>query len=166
MLRLLTLFMATVLLGAPTLAQDALIRHFNPAVFEGVLKDAAARINETVTTSTEQLDDGTPLVTAVTSGGTKFGMVGTACSDGGKCVGVNMIVIMEVPPACITTKQVNQWNVDSAYAKYLIMEPGQVALTRYIILDHGQDRQNLVIDAMNYISTMNALVDETANCYS
>lgn len=164
MLRCLTLFLATVMLGMPALAQDALIRHFNTQVFESVLSDAAERVDETVTTATEELADGTPLVTAVTSDGTRFGVIGTACSDGGKCVGVNLIVIIEVPPACITTKQINQWNVDSAYAKYLLMEPGQVALTRYLILDHGQTRENLVVDATNYISTLQTLVDETNSC--
>ncbi|MCI4644957.1 MAG: YbjN domain-containing protein [Hyphomonadaceae bacterium] len=163
MLKKLVLALVGMLCAVPAMAQEDVVRHFNPLLFEGVLQEAAEDLGETIETGNDQTESGTPIVTATLGDGTRFGLIGTAC-DSGKCVGANMMMLVTVSPDCIGLARVNQLNVDRAYAKFLIMDGNQVALTRYLIFDHGQNRENLVVEATNYITTVQDLMEEAGAC--
>ena len=164
MIRIFLMTLIAACFTAPALAQDSLVRHFNTTIFKGVLEEAATDLGDTIVVTTDITDSGTPIVTAVLNGSINFGIIGTACGDDGKCVGANMMTMVTADSSCIGLDEVNTLNYDYAFTKYLIMDGDQVTMTRYLVLDYGQHRDNLVVEATNYISLEKSLMKQAGSC--
>lgn len=76
-----------------------------------------------------------------TTDGLKFGLEGKACNDElASCLGVDMFVLIN---DIGTDSVANQVNLKWSAIKAVALDNGQLRLSRYLILDHGQTLQNL-----------------------
>lgn len=86
-----------------------------------------------------ELDDGIGVI-GNDNEGLSFGIEGRACNDAGRCLGVIFFALFQDAG---TTEYANNVNTRWSAIKATALDDGQLLLSRYLILDHGQTLANL-----------------------
>ena len=76
------------------------------------------------------------------SSGTRFAVVGKACQEDQRCLGLMMHLIIDDAG---TVEFANEVNSRWAAIKATALDNGNLMLSRYLILDHGQTLRNLEV---------------------
>ena len=107
-------------------------------------------------TVTQALSTGIGLVGA-DSDGLTFGVSGKACGDTPNCVGLDLYFFLE---GNYTPKDANSINQRWSAIKATVVEDGNMTLSRYLILDHGQTLENLRLNLLTtHAITQNFLAE-------
>ena len=93
------------------------------------------------------------------SSGKRFAVVGKACGDNQRCLGLRMHLIIDDAG---TAEFANEVNSRWAAIKATALDNGNLMLSRYLILDHGQTLRNLELNLETTRGIAQSVMDERA----
>lgn len=110
---------------------------------------------------TDDLSTGVGLIGETEEDGLVFGVQGKACSGDEKdqepCLGVEFFTVLA---GDYTTDYANDVNSRWSAIKATKLEGGELMMSRYLILDHGQTLQNLKLNLTTAVSITSQIRDE------
>ncbi len=89
-------------------------------------------------------DSDVPYIQMSSPGGVQYFAYGTAC-DPSPCKGMQLLALFRVEGR-VDLELVNRLNVNMAPVSVWIGRDGQLGVSRYLILDHGQTMENLKLN--------------------
>ncbi len=105
---------------------------------------------------TQDLSTGIGLV-GETDEGLIFGLEGKACEESPSCLGVEVFLVME---GDYSTDQANSVNQRWSAIKATRLDDGNLYMSRYLILDHGQTLQNIRLNLITTTAIAQQYLDE------
>lgn len=149
--------LAGLFLACGTATAQTTIDRYDPAVLTKIVEDMGYDVLDEADASE---DDG-PFLIFENGDGLIFGFQGAVCDDkkaGARCLGI-LIYGALTPPEdddFDSLSYMNTYNIQHSAAK-LVDENGDLALTRYLIMDDGISRENLRVNVDVFVELYEAL---------
>ncbi len=127
---------------------SGLVKQANLEMLESMVK----RSGDTVE-SADLFNENTPRIQAKTEGGMIYFLFGTACSEDGHCKGIEaQAVFAPGEGRTYDLKMANELNIKFGAVSIFLTEGGNIGISRYMILDFGQDPQNVDLNLEIFLS--------------
>ncbi len=149
--------LAGLFLACGTAAAQTMIDRYDPAVLTQIVE---AMGYDVVDAADASEDDG-PFLIFENDTGLVFGFQGAVCDDkkpGARCLGILIYGALAPPDDddFDSLSYMNDYNLQHSAAK-MVDEDGELALTRYLIMDDGISRENLRVNVDVFVELYEAL---------